>query len=187
MEDTEIISLFFDRNEDAIINTKAKYGRLCASIARHILPDERDVEECVEDTWIRAWNAIPPQEPRSLSAFLSTITRNLALDKHSYNYAEIRNSGITEAFDELEDVLSFTEKGFERKEETMGFSEFINRFLRKQSKDNRIIFVRRYWYGDSVNEIAEDLKMSESKVKTSLFRTRNRLREAMIKEDIKIG
>lgn len=187
MEDEQIIQLFFDRDEEAITGAQGKYKRLCTSIAKRILSDERDVDECVSDTWIRVWNSIPPQKPDSLGAYISCITRNLALDRYSYNHAEMRNTALTEAFEELEGVLYKPDDGFIQKEEAKDFSEFINAFLRKQSKDNRIIFVKRYWYGESVKEIADELEIGESKVKTSLFRTRNRLNEAMRKEGISIG
>ena len=150
-----------------------------------ILPDERDAEECLSDLWVRVWNSIPPERPRALGAFLARIARNLALDRLSYNAAEKRDSALTEAFEELAPCLvgaDDTQRGAEAAE----FRAWINAFLRAQTKENRVFFVRRYWYGESVSEIARACDCSEEKVKSSLFRTRNRLREAMRKEDIAI-
>ena len=150
-----------------------------------ILPDERDAEECLSDVWIRTWNSIPPEKPRVLGAFLARIARNLALDKLSYNGAGKRASALTEAFEELEPCLvgaDDTQKSVEASE----FSIWLQDFLRAQTRENRVFFVRRYWYGESVSEIAAACGCSAEKVKSSLFRTRNRLREAMLKEDIAI-
>ena len=150
-----------------------------------ILPDERDAEECLSDVWIRTWNSIPPEKPRALGAFLARIARNLALDKLSYNGAGKRASALTEAFEELEPCLvgaDDTQKSVEASE----FSIWLQAFLRAQTRENRVFFVRRYWYGESVSEIAAACGCSAEKVKSSLFRTRNRLREAMLKEDIAI-
>ena len=185
MGDDEILQLFYHRVEYAISAVEEKYGRLCRSVARGILKDERDVEECVNDTCMRAWNAIPPEKPRVLSAFLSRIARNLALDRLSYNHAEKRASALTEAFEELEPCLVGADDS-QQQAEAAEFNAWIRKFLAVQSRDNRVFFVRRYWYGESISEIAEACRCSEEKVKSSLFRTRNRLREAMKKEDIAI-
>lgn len=186
MEDEQIIALFFQRSPDALPETKRKYGALCQSVARKILPDQRDVEECVSDMLLRLWNAIPPEIPRSLSAYIARITRNLSLDRYSYNTAEQRSTALTEAFEELEPWLPAgfgdPESAFDRKQ----FRTVMNDFLRALPKMSRIFFLRRYWYGDSIREIAEALQVSEAKVKTSLFRTRQRLRETLDKEGIVI-
>lgn len=186
MEDEEIIALFFRRAEAAITQTQEKYGRLCLSVARRILPDDRDAEECVSDACLRAWNAIPPEHPRSLRSYLVRITRNLALDKYAYNNAEKRGTALTSAFEELEPCLPATLGDAESGVEAHEFSRVLNVFLRAQSKDARIFFVRRYWYGESIREIADACRVSEEKVKTSLFRTRNRLKNALEKEGITV-
>ncbi len=183
MEDKQIIDLFFQRSEQALHGLKEKYSALCFSIARRILPDERDVEECLGDILLKAWNSIPPERPDCLAAYLSRITRNAALDRYSYNHAEKRSTALTDAFEELEGSLasSFdTERLLQEKD----FHRFMTAFLEKQSKQNRIYFVRRYWYGESIAEIATAFRVSEEKVKSSLFRTRNRLKSALEKEGV---
>lgn len=187
MHDTQIIALFNQRAETAITQAQLKYAALCASIARHILPDERDAEECINDAFLRAWNSIPPEQPNSLGAYLARITRNLALDRYSYNHANKRNTSLTDAYEELEPCFSSslstdTESTILQQE----FRDALNRFLRSQSLENRTYFVRRYWYGASVHEIAAACHVSEEKVKSSLFRTRNRLRKYLEKEGISL-
>ncbi len=183
LNDSEIVKLFFARDEESIAQSEQKYGALCRSVIRHILPDERDTEECLNDVWSRAWNSIPPEEPRSLSAFLSRIARNLALDRFLYNRAGKRSTALTEAFDELENYLIGADDA-QRAAEEDEFREWLRAFLDAQSRENRTFFVRRYWYGESMSEIARATGASEEKIKSSLFRTRNRLREAMKKEGI---
>ena len=185
LNDDEIVQLYFERSEESIAQSEEKYGRLCRSVIRRILPDERDAEECLSDLWVRVWNSIPPERPRALGAFLARIARNLALDRLSYNHAEKRASALTEAFEELEPCLVGADDS-QQQAEAAEFNAWIRKFLAVQSRDNRVFFVRRYWYGESISEIAEACRCSEEKVKSSLFRTRNRLREAMKKEDIAI-
>lgn len=183
MEDNQIIDLFFQRSEQALQGLKEKYSALCYSVARRILPDERDVEECLEDVLLKVWNSIPPERPGSLAAYLSRIARNAALDRYSYNHAEKRSTALTDAFEELAGTLasSFdTEYLVQEKD----FRQFLTSFLENQSKQNRIYFVRRYWYGESITEIAAAYRISEEKVKSSLFRTRNRLKSALEKEGV---
>lgn len=184
MEDQQIISLFNSRSDSAIVEIAAKYSRLCRSIVHNILPDDRDLEEVLNDIWLKIWNAIPPDAPLSLKAYASRIARNAALDRYEYNTAEKRSSALTDAFEELEFCLSSPGPDSDRQLDSSAFRELLNRFLRAQTEDNRRIFVRRYFYGQSVNEIAESMKVSESKVKSSLFRTRNALAAAMEKEGI---
>lgn len=183
MEDEAIVRLFFAREETAITETQHKYGRVCLAVARRILPDERDAEECVSDACLRAWNAIPPDRPRSLSAYLARITRNLALDRRSYNQAEKRSTALECAFEELEPWLC-TENTPEKALDGAELRRFLNGFLRSEPQQARVFFLRRYWYGESIREIAEDCGCSEARVKSSLFRTRNHLREALDKEEI---
>lgn len=180
MRDSEIIELFFRRSETAISAAEEQYGRLCLSIARKILPDERDSEECVSDTWLRAWNAIPPERPASLRAWLARVTRNLALDRYDYNHQDKRSSALTVAFEELEGALITGSGGdMDAFLEGEDFRAFLNDFLRSLPEQTRRCFLRRYWYGDSVREIARSCHMSEGTVKSSLFRTRQRLKDAL--------
>jgi RNA polymerase sigma-70 factor (ECF subfamily) len=180
MEDSQIIALFFARSEQALRALQDKYGGLCRSVVSNILPDMRDVDECISDTYLRIWRSIPPQHPQRLDSFVARVARNAALDRHDYNRASIRNSSLTLAYEELEYVLPSHDGGVD----AVAFRTFLNQFLRSQKKDARIMFIRRYWYGDSIQQIAGAFGCGEEKVKSVLFRIRNKLREAMIKEGI---
>ena len=180
MEDQEIIGLLFQRSETAISALQQKFGGLCRSIISRILTDSRDVEECTSDTYLRVWHAIPPQHPQRLDSFVARIARNTALDRYDYNTASMRHTGLTLAYEELAIYLPSHEK----ETDAVEFRSFINRFLRGLPKTSRMMFIRRYWYGESVSEIANALECSEEKVKSTLFRTRKKLREAMMKEGI---
>ena len=180
MEDQQIIGLLFQRSETAIFVLQQKFGGLCRSIISNILPDSRDVEECTSDTYLRVWNSIPPQRPARLDSYVARIARNVALDRYDYNTASIRNTGLTLAYEELAMYLPSRED----QSDGVEFKNFINNFLRGLPKVPRMMFVRRYWYGESIAQIAAAFECSEEKVKSSLFRTRNKLRQAMIKEGI---
>lgn len=181
MKDIQIIELFFQRAEEAITRLAEKYGAMCRTIARRILWDERDSEECVNDTWVQTWNAIPPQRPNYLGGFVGRITRNLALNRLEYNRAQKRDSTLMETFTELNDSLP--DPG-DRVTDEVIFRDFLDRFLRRQSEEHRRYFLRRYWYGMSVWEIAQECGVGEEKVKSALFRTRSKLRQAMEEEGI---
>ena len=183
-EDQQIVRLFFKRSEKAITYTRQKYGSLCISVARRILSDPRDAEECVNDTYLHAWNAIPPEKPDSLKAFLARITRNLALDRYDYNTADQRNTALTEAFEQLEPWLTVKTGESEAELDSAEINRVLNSFLRKQTLEARTLFLRRYWYVESIRELAKACHMSESMVKSSLFRTRNKLRKELEKEGI---
>lgn len=180
MEDSQIIAFLFQRSEQALRAIQEKYGGLCRSIVSNILPDFRDVDECISDTYLRVWRSIPPQHPDRLDSYIARVARNAALDRHDYNRANLRNSALTLAYEELEYALPSRDEAVD----AMAFRTFLNQFLRSQKKDARIMFIRRYWYGDSVQQIAAAFGCGEEKVKSSLFRTRNKLRNAMIKEGI---
>ena len=183
-EDQQIVRLFFKRSEKAITYTRQKYGSLCISVARRILSDPRDAEECVNDTYLHAWNAIPPEKPDSLKAFLARITRNLALDRYDYNTADQRNTALTEAFEQLEPWLTVKTGESEAELDSAEINRVLNSFLRKQTLEARTLVLRRYWCGESIRELAKACHMSESMVKSSLFRTRNKLRKELEKEGI---
>ena len=180
MEDMQIIGLLFQRSETAIFALQQKFGGLCRSIISNILPDSRDVEECMSDAFLRVWNSIPPQRPERLDSYIARIARNVALDRYDYNTASMRNTGMTLAFEELALYLPSRDQ----ETDAVEFKSFINRFLRGLPKASRMMFVRRYWYGESIAQIADAFECSEEKVKSTLFRTRNKLRQAMIKEGI---
>ncbi len=181
MKDIQIIELFFRRAEEAVMRLAEKYGAMCQTIARRILRDERDSEECVNDAWLQTWNVIPPQRPACLSGFVGRITRNLALNRLDYNRAQKRDSTLEAAFEELSGSLP--DSGDTLTDEVT-FHDFLNRFLRRQSEEHRRYFLRRYWYGMSVQEIARECGVGEEKVKSALFRIRNKLRQAMEEEGV---
>ena len=184
MEDERIVDLYFERNERAIKETDVKYGRLCYGIARNILSNHEDSEECVNDTYIGAWNAMPPTRPGCLKAFICRITRNLSLKKLEYLGREKRSSGITVSLDELAEVLPDERFSDRTGDEEAG--ALISTFLRAQKEDVRNVFVRKYFFFDSVEEIAARYSFTESKVKNMLFNTRRKLKEYLIKEGVEI-
>lgn len=185
MEDWKIIDLYWSREQAAIAETEAKYGAYCHHIAWNILRDHRDSEECVNDTWMKAWNSMPSERPGILSAFLGAITRNLSLDCYRKRHAKKRGEGeVMYVFEELQDC--FSKDGPEQQSEADALVEVLNSFLEKQQKENRMIFVRRYWYMDSIEGIAKHYGISESKVKSSLFRSRNKLRDFLQKEGFEV-
>lgn len=183
MEDQQIIDLYWARSEDAIVQTAAKYGRYCHTIAFNILKNDSDSEECVNDTYLRVWNIIPPQRPSIFSALLAKITRNLALDRFKFLSADKRGGGqVAMALDELADCIpdGNPDDLFERKE----LVETLNHFLSSLPPERRKVFMLRYWYLCSVKDIAAELKLSESKVKMILLRERNHLRTLLEKEGV---
>lgn len=185
MEDEKIIDLYWDRDQSAILKTEEKYGSYCHRIAWNILYNKEDCEECINDTWMRAWNAMPTERPNILSAFLGAITRNLSLDCYRKQHAKKRGEGeVAFVFDELQDCLMA--EGPEQQMDANLLVDALNRFLERMEKENRIIFVRRYWYMDSIDAIAKRFSISESKVKSSLFRSRNKLRDYLQQEGFSI-
>ncbi|MBO5176148.1 MAG: RNA polymerase sigma factor [Lachnospiraceae bacterium] len=184
MEDKSIIQLFFERSETAIAETAAKYGKLCHTIAYNILYNEEDSEECVNDTYMKAWEVIPPQIPDKLAAFLGKITRNLAISRYRHNSSKKRGGGqMALALEELEECIpdkNSTEQAISDKL----FLERMNAFLEQLPAEKRKVFMQRYWYLRPISEIAEEFSMSESKVKMMLHRTRNTLKEVLEKEGI---
>lgn len=184
MEDAKIIELFFSRSEEAITETTLKYGKLCFSISGNILGNNEDSEECVNDTYLALWNCIPPQRPSNLMAFISKIVRNLSLKKLDYNLAKKRDSSITHSLSELEEILP--DKAISNKFSDEEIGRILSNFLKNEKADSRNVFIRKYWYFDSVEDISKRYKFSESKVKSMLFHTRNRLKKYLIKEGIRI-
>lgn len=182
MEDSAIIDLYWAREEAAIAESDRKYGSYCRAIAYHILKSREDSDECVNDTWLRAWNAMPPERPGILSAFLGRITRNLSLDRYRQRHA-LRRAGELETIDlELGDLVSGGQS--DGCIDAIATGEAISRFLHTCDQTARVIFLRRYWYADSIAEIAGRYHISESKVKSSLFRSRKKLRSYLEQEGI---
>jgi len=185
VSDEQIIALYWERSESAIVETAAVYARYCHKIAMNILANHEDADECVNDTYARAWSAIPPERPNKLSAFLGRITRNLALHVWEKRRAEKRGGGqLDVVLSELDELLSDGGSSVERQIEEASIAESINRFLSEQSDVSRRLFVRRYWHTDRLEEIAVDLGMSVSKAKSILFRMRKNLKIHLEQEGI---
>ena len=186
MEDNIIINLYWERSESAINETAQKYGGYCTKIAMNILHNQEDAEECVNDTYLKTWNSIPIQRPAILISFLGRITRNLSLDKYKKCHTKKRGGYEIEILlSELEDCVS-SGSNVETEYEAGSIAQVINNFLYSIEYENRIVFVRRYWYADSIEAIASRLGVSESKIKSMLFRTRKKLKNYLEKEDINI-
>lgn len=185
MEDGQIIELYWSRDQRAIRETDGKYGKLLHGIAWNLLRSREDSEECVNDTYLRAWEAIPPARPGAFRTWLGQITRNLSLDRWKSRRAEKRGGGAEVLLGELEDCVP-APAGTRRPVEDGELAELLSAFLRRLSREARAMFLRRYWYGESVAEVAEALGCGEGKVKSSLFRSRKALREYLEREGIAV-
>ena len=186
MEDCEIIELYWQRNQTAISETAEKYGALLGGISWNILRSRSDAEECVNDTYLRAWNAIPPTRPSTLPIWLSRIIRNISLDRWKQLRAKKRGGDQTELLlGELDQCIPAAQ-GTVKILEDRDTAALISAFLRQLSPEARIIFLRRYWYGMDLERIAAGLGCSRGKVKSSLFRTRQALRAYLEQEGVHI-
>ncbi|MBQ8398191.1 MAG: RNA polymerase sigma factor [Clostridia bacterium] len=175
MTDEQIVAQFWARSECAIQHTAERYGRYLLKIAANILHIHEDAEECVNDTYYTAWNQIPPDRPQRLLPYLGRITRCLALNRRDYLTAQKRSADFSLQLSELEECLSLTET-IESQYEDGEVAAAISAFLRTLDKEKRVVFVRRYWFSDSIADIAGRFGLSESKVKSILFRVRKQLR-----------
>ena len=185
LRDSEIIELFCRRSEQAIIELSKKYGSVCTKIAGNILKDVRDTEECVSDAYLGVWNTIPPQNPNPLLSYVCRIVRNLAVKKYHVNTAVKRNSVYDTALDELEDCIPASDSV----EDEFGADELalvIDSFLETLDKENRIMFVRRYWHSASIAELAELFQISNHNISVRLARTREKLKKFLIKRGVAI-
>lgn len=183
MEDHAIVDLYWSRDPEAIRQTGEKYGGYCRAIARNILPDRRDAEECVNDTWLGAWNAMPENRPGLLAPFLGKITRNLALTRWRAARTEKRGGGeLPLVLDELSECVSPSDTL--RTLEAAELGEEINRFLRTLPERECGVFLRRYWFTEPMVDIARRYGMRESTVRTSLFRSREKLRRHLEMEGL---
>lgn len=184
MEDSGIVQLYWDRAEEAIAETAEKYGKYCFSISYGILRDREDADECVSETWYRAWNTMPPQRPVALQPFLAKITRNLSLDRYRRKHALFRGGGqVPRVLEELEHAAPSARSPEETVEELVLVSS-LEQFIRTLSGEKRQVFLLRYWYFYSEREIAQMMYLSKSKVSSMLFRLRKSLREHLEKEGI---
>ena len=191
MEDQQIIELYFKRDEQAIAESQAKYGDYCTRIALNILDNLQDAEECVSDTYLRAWEAIPPTKPAKLGAYLGKITRNLSLDYFKARKSAKRGNSLFQvSLDEINECVPAGStgygSGFDDETEARRVGECINRFLRKQSHEVQDVFICRYFYSDSIGEITRRFGLSESKVTSMLLRTRIKLRRFLESEEIRL-
>ena len=185
MEDSAIVGLFWERDESAIRETEITYGRYCRTIAFNILGDEEDVQECLNDTWLGAWNSIPPARPACLSAFLAKITRNLAISKYRAKYAKKRTGDrLSESLDELGECIPVSNDNVSQAIDRRILAEAINGYLDTCSEKQRKIFVRRFFYFDSIAEISQMYGIGQSDVKVTLMRMRRSLQKILEEEEL---
>ena len=184
MDDLRIIELYFERDEQAIKETDSKYGKLCHSIAYNILNNREDSEECVNDTYVGVWNTIQPTRPNNFISFVCRIARNLSLKRLEFMKREKRSANMLLSFEELAAVLPDERYAPNISDEDVG--KVISEFLRNQKEDAKNVFIRKYYFFDSIGEIAKRYSFTESKVKNMLFYTRNKLKDYLIKEGVEI-
>ena len=186
MDDAKIVRLYWDRNEQAILATADKYGNYCASIAKNILGNHEDAAECVNDTYLNAWNSMPPHRPSILSTFLGKIVRNLSIKRYKHNTADKRGGGqATVVLDEIAEFVSdadSVEQEIDRKE----LATAIDRFLDRLPADKRNIFICRYWYFDSISDIANRFRMTENNVSVTLNRLRLKLHNYLLERGFEL-
>lgn len=185
MEDSQIVNLFFERSEQALTELSEKYEKICKRISVNILGNEEDAQECINDSYLGVWNTVPPERPDNLKYYLCRIVRNNAIKRYHTNTALKRNSCYDVALQELEECLP-DKNSIEKALSSAEITKLIDLFLEGQKKENRIIFVRRYFYGDSIFEIAEKMKMSENNISVRLNRMRKSLKNHLEEEGIKI-
>lgn len=181
MKDASIVGLYWERSEKAIKETDIKYGKLCNRLANNILNNECDAEECVNDSYLTVWNSIPDERPDNFSAFLCRIVKNLSFKKLERITAQKRKPEVLVSLNELQDCISSpsdTESGYD----AIQLGIIISFFLKAQNETNRNIFVRRYWYYDSVKDIAADYGFKEKKISNILFETRKKLKQFLEQE-----
>lgn len=185
MEDSQIIDLYFERDEAAISETAAKYGAFCHGIALNILSIHADADECVNDTYLRAWNAIPPQKPIRLGAWLGKVVRNIAFDLWKKNHRQKRYAGMEQLLDELQDCIPSpltVSHEIEEKELT----EIINEWLLSLSQNDRSLFVRRYWIGKTINELAVEYGTTPNSLAKRMYKLRQKLKLTLEQEGYSI-
>ena len=185
MDDKRIIELLWQRDEAGLEATKQKYARICYSVAYNILGDPRDIEEAVNDTYLGVWDSIPPHRPDILSSFIMRITRNVSLKIFRRRTAEKRQSNTGESIEELGECIPHP-TSVESAVETKELAAYIDSFLRSLKETERIAFVRRYWFCDSIAEVAKRMGASEGRIKMQLCRTRQKLKEYLEKEGISL-
>lgn len=184
-EDSKIIDLLYKREEQALIELSEKYGTACKRIAGNILKNHRDAEECVNDTYLAVWNTIPPKNPNPLRAYIFRIIRNISIAKYHENTCIKRNSYYNVALQELENCLMAV-MTVEQEMEANELSDLLDGFLETLDKRSRIMFVRRYWYSDSISDLAERFQISNNNVSVRLSRIRGKLKRYLKKEGVEV-
>lgn len=183
MEDEAIIELFFARSERAIKELDLKYGKVCRKISSNILHSPQDAEECINDAYLGVWNTIPPERPNPLLAFLCKIVRNLSIMRYHRNTAMKRNSYYDVAIEELESCLA-SPVTVEKEVEISELTHIIDSFLETLSQENRVIFMRRYWFSDTYTDIAERVGLTEKNVSVRLTRIRKQMRDYLAEREV---
>lgn len=183
MEDDQIIELFWNRDESAIEQATVKYCSYCQTIAMNILSSYEDAEECVNDTWLRVWNAIPPESPKIFRPWVGKITLHLALNCRQKNHSQKRFSGLEELLSELEECIP-SGQSIEQQITANEITRMINRWLDTLSLEDRVVFIRRYWYGDAVKKLALECGVPPGKMSKRLYVLRCKLKAALAREEI---
>ena len=187
MEDAGIIELFFERSEQGIRELDIKYGKACRKLSYNIVNDRQDAEECVNDAYLGAWNAIPPVKPDPLLTYICKIVRNISLNLYHRKEAAKRSSHYTIAMEEIEACIAST-NAVEAEIEAVELAHIIERFLDTLTVENRVLFMRRYWFSDSCRDIAGFMGLTEKNVSVRLTRIREKLRQYLIEREVfKIG
>jgi len=185
MQDVQIIELYWSRDERAIEESGIRYGAYCRHIAMNILSSREDAEECVNDTWHRSWDIIPPQRPVSLSAFFGRIVRNLSISRYRASHAKKRFDGLTLLLSELDDCVPARES-VEGALEGKLLSEILDRWLSRLPQEDRVLFVRRYWFGETVNALARECGATQNRMAQRMLRLRKDLKRTLECEGIEI-
>ncbi len=182
MNDKTIVQLFFERSERAITELSQKYGKLCFHIALNILKCTEDAEECENDTYLKTWNSIPPDEPMCLRAYVSRIVRNLALSKYRYNHRQMRDSYLQVYLSELQDCIPASQDVEASADDTV--NNAIRTFLSTQDLTSRALFIQRYFYMESISALSKKFGLKESNISTKLYRTRLKLKQHLEREGV---
>lgn len=185
MDDIQIVELYWSRNETAISESNLKYGHMLGSIAYNILLSKEDSAECVNDTYVKAWKTMPPKKPDSLAAYLGRIIRNLSINRRHENRAQKRGGGAEILLSELSDCIP-SQSLVEKEAEEHELTEIINNWLSSLPQDDRILFLRRYWFGDSLKKLANECSVSESKIAGRIYRLRLKLKLTLEKEGVSV-
>ena len=186
MEDAGIIELFFERSEQGIRELDIKYGKACRKLSYNIVNDRQDAEECVNDAYLGTWNAIPPVKPDPLLTYICKIVRNISLNLYHRKEAAKRSSHYTIAMEEIEACIAAT-NAVEAEIEAVELAHIIERFLDTLTVENRVIFMRRYWFADSYKDIAELVGISEKNISVRLTRIREKMKQYLIEREVFVG